>query len=105
MDDLDDPVQKAVHKFKDHPSIREIKKNVSVENMFNSKKIDTKVMLAELRALNPKQSGTFKDIPVRILKKKRRYCCVPSYRNMEYRDCAKQKIFHQIEISRHHSIT
>ena len=68
VDDLDDPVQKAIHKFKDHPSICEIKKNVSVENIFNFKKIDTKVMLAELRALNPKKSGTFQDIPVRILK-------------------------------------
>ena len=68
MDDLEDPVQKAVFEFKDHPSIRKIKKNVSVENIFNFKKIDTKVMLAELRALNPKKSGTFKDIPVRILK-------------------------------------
>ena len=48
VDDVDDPVQKAVHKFKDHPSIREIKKNVSVENIFNFTKIDIKVMLAEL---------------------------------------------------------
>ena len=68
VDYLEDPVQKAIHKFKDHPSIREIKKNVSVENIFCFKKIDAKVMLTELRALNPKKSGTFQDIPVRILK-------------------------------------
>ena len=68
VDDLEDPVQKAIHKFKDHPSIREIKKNVSVENIFCFKKVDAKVMLTELRALNPKKSGTFQDIPVRILK-------------------------------------
>ena len=68
VDDLEDPVQKAIHKFKDHPSICETKKNESVENIFNFKKIDAKVMLAELRALNPKKSGTSQDIPVRILK-------------------------------------
>ena len=61
-------MQKAIYKFKDYPSIRENKKNVSVENIFCFKKIDTKVMLTELRALNPKKSGTFQDIPVRILK-------------------------------------
>ena len=41
VDDLDDPVQKAVHKFKDHPSIREIKRNVSVENIFNFKLVSS----------------------------------------------------------------
>ena len=94
MDDLEDPVQKAIHKFKDHPSIREIKKNVSVENIFCFKKIDTEVMRTELRALNPKKSGTFQDIPVRILKQEEdRYRCFSSHRNLEFRDCAEKKIF------------
>ena len=68
VDHLTDPVQKALVKFKDHPSIREIKKNVCIDSEFFFKKISVSTMLVELRALDGKKSGTYKDIPVKILK-------------------------------------
>ena len=68
VDHLSDPVQKALLKFKDHPSIREIKKNVCVDSEFFFKKVSLSTMVAELRALDGKKSGTYKDLPVKVLK-------------------------------------
>ena len=68
VDHLSDPVQKALLKFKDHPSIREIKKNVCIDSEFFFKKVSLSTMVAELRALDGKKSGTYKDLPVKVLK-------------------------------------
>ena len=67
-DDVSDPLLRSIRKFKDHPSIREIKKNVCLENEFSFAEVGVSEMLVELRALNEKKSGTYRNIPTKILK-------------------------------------
>ena len=67
-DDVSDPLLRSIKKFKDHPSIREIKKNVCLENEFSFAEVGVSEMLVELRALNEKKSGTYRNIPTKILK-------------------------------------
>ena len=67
VDHLADPVQKALIKFKDHPSIREIKKNVCIDSEFSFKKVCVSTMLVKLRALDGKKPGTYNDMPVKVL--------------------------------------
>ena len=63
-----DPVSKAIKKFEDHPSIRDIKKNVSIESAFSFSEVDIAEMLIEIHDLDAKKSGTFGNIPVKRLK-------------------------------------
>ena len=67
LDDTDevlDPVKQAGH----HPSILDIKRNVSVTTKFSFTEVDVTEMTAEINKLNSKKSGTFMNIPVKILK-------------------------------------
>ena len=71
LDDADeilDPVQRAVKKFGHHPSIIDIKRNVTVESKFTFTAVDVAEMKAEINNLNVKKSGTFMNIPVKLLK-------------------------------------
>ena len=70
LDDVDitDPVKRAVIKFGHHPSIIDIKRNVTVSTKFSFTEIDVTEMSAEINKLNAKKSGTFMNIPVKILK-------------------------------------
>ena len=63
-----DPIQQITYKYKDHPSILEIKKNVSIESEFNFSNVSEDEMKKETEKLNPKKAGTFKNIPTKILK-------------------------------------
>ena len=66
--DETDPVRKAVKKFQHHPSIIDIKKHVEVGDKFSFWGVDTKEMIDEINKLDEKKSGTFMNIPVKILK-------------------------------------
>ena len=68
VDDLSDPVQRAVIKFGNHPSILDIKKNVTITSKFSFCEVDVKDMMNEINNLNSKKSGTFMNIPVKRLK-------------------------------------
>ena len=64
-----DPVKKALHKFKDHPSILEIRKNVNNEvNKFSFSAVTVEDMMNEIEVLDEKKSGTFMNIPTKRLK-------------------------------------
>ena len=65
---ISDPVERAVKKFENHPSILDIKKNVSISSSFAFSKVGAAEMLIEINALNDKKSGTFMNIPVKRLK-------------------------------------
>ena len=66
---LSDPVEKAIHKFKDHPSILEIKKTVDDNSQkFKFESVSEEAMKAEIGKLKSKKSGTFMNIPINILK-------------------------------------
>ena len=63
-----DPVKKSIKKFKNHPSIIDIKKNVSVISKFSFSEVNATEMISEINNLNAKESGTFMNIPVKRLK-------------------------------------
>ena len=66
--DVSDPVKRAIMKFGHHPSIIDIKRNVSTSIKFSFTEVDVTEMWAEINKLNEKKSGTFMNIPVKILK-------------------------------------
>ena len=66
--DIDDPVKKAVKKFENHPSILDIKKNVTISSMFTFSQVTAAEMLLEINNLDDKKAGTFMNIPVKRLK-------------------------------------
>ena len=66
--DISNPVRRAVKKFGNHPSIIDIKKNVSLTSKFSFSEVTITEMVAEINKLNVKKSGTFMNIPVKRLK-------------------------------------
>ena len=68
VEDITDPVKRAVKKFGHHPSIIDIKKNVSITSKFAFTVVDMAEMKREIHNLDTKKSGTFMNIPVKILK-------------------------------------
>ena len=65
---LTNPVDIAWKKFEDHPSIRDIKENVSIAQGFSFSKVTPEEMILKIKALNVRKSGTFMNIPAIILK-------------------------------------
>ena len=66
--DIKDPVRKAIKKFENHPSILDIKKNVTVSSIFSYKEVNAAEMLLEINDLDDKKAGTFMNIPTKRLK-------------------------------------
>ena len=66
--DISDPVQKAIKKFGSHPSIIDIKRNVTLTSKFSFCEVDAAEMIKEINNLNAKKSSTFMNIPVKRLK-------------------------------------
>ena len=63
-----DPIRKAVKKFRNHPSIIDIKRHVQITEKFSFWEVDIAEMTKEIDALDSKKSGTFMNIPVKRLK-------------------------------------
>ena len=66
--DIDDPVEKAVKKFENHPSILDIKQNVAVSSVFTFTEVNAAEILLEINDLDDKKAGTFMNIPAKRLK-------------------------------------
>ena len=67
-DGLEDPVEIAIQKFKNHPSITSIKENIVSPEIFKFHKINLDDILKELNNLDRTKNGTFGDIPSKCLK-------------------------------------
>ena len=65
---LDNPVDVAVEKFKNHPSITLIKSSVNVSSNFFFKEVNFSDIFKEISSLNSKKQGTKDGIPVKCLK-------------------------------------
>ena len=65
---FDNPVDIAVEKFKNRPSIILIKSNVSVSNNFFFKEVNFSDIFKEISSLNSKKQGTNDGIPAKCLK-------------------------------------
>ena len=60
-------MKRAIKKFGHHPSIIDIRKNVSVTTKFSFSEVDVSAIILEINNLNVKKSGTFMNIPMRRL--------------------------------------
>ena len=63
------PLSKVIKKFENHPSIIEIKRNVTVDKKFSFEKVGGYEMEKLVQGLNHKKAGVHLYIPVSILKK------------------------------------
>ena len=64
---LNNPIDIAIKKFEDHPSILNIKENVTASN-FTFRPVELSDIETEIRNLNPKKAGTHQNIPTKIFK-------------------------------------
>ena len=65
---LGDPVEIAIRKFENHPSVQAIKQNISVNQDFYFSNTDVRDILKETTALSNKKNGTFGNISAQLLK-------------------------------------
>ena len=63
-----------ISKFKYHPSILEIKKRVSINEIFNFKQVSEEEVYQQLKSLNGKKATTFQNIPCKSLKENAEVC-------------------------------
>ena len=64
---IENPVEIAVKKFENHPSILDIKANVTIESQFSFSQVDAKEMLSQIKELDSKKTGTYMNIPIKRL--------------------------------------
>ena len=62
------PVEIAIRKFENHPSVQAIKQNISVNKDFYFSNTEVSDILKETTALNNEKNGTFGNIPTKLLK-------------------------------------
>ena len=72
----DDPIDYAIAKYKNHPSIIMINENVSFESRFSFTTVNEDDIQREILNLNPQKTGTFGNIPTKILKSSSEICNV-----------------------------
>ena len=70
-------VERAIEMFQSHPSIISIKKNVEVQSEFSFSRITAEDIRNEIKNLDTKKSGTFRDIPVKPLTQVCEVVCEP----------------------------
>ena len=66
--DLNDPVEIALKKFSNHPSIKDIKEMVDKRSSFSFSKVNARDIETEIKALKTNKACTFLGIPAKILK-------------------------------------
>ena len=72
---LSNPIDVAIGKFKNHPSIIAINNNVSPSSPFVFSNVEIKNMLKEIDYLDVKKQGNFVGIPAKCLKVGSEECC------------------------------
>ena len=72
--DITDPVNKAIDKFKNHPSIMVIQSKVANDSTFSYNEASLSDIEKELRSFNPSKADAFKNIPPKIIKESRECC-------------------------------
>ena len=65
---LSDPVEIAIKKNENHPSIIKIKENIKNNKTFSFSEVNTNDIASEIKKLKTNKAGTFMNIPVKDLK-------------------------------------
>ena len=89
---LSNPVDIAIRKFENHPSVQAIKQNISVNKDFYFSNTEVSDILKETTALNNKKNGTFGNIPTKLLKEVSDICA-PALNNIWNNEIITQKCF------------
>ena len=71
---VSDPIDRAIIKYSNHPSIRKIRSFAQNDNFFKFQKVSLEQMHTEIGRLDPKKATTFKNIPARVLKSSSEIC-------------------------------
>ena len=66
--EISDPVERAIKKFENHPSILDIKRNVSISAAFSYSRVNAAEMLLVINNLDDRKAGTYMNIPVKRLR-------------------------------------
>ena len=64
---IQDPIEQAVHKYKNHRSIEKIRKQRSPQTLFEFRRINTEDAFTQLKKLKSKKSSLIDSIPSNIL--------------------------------------
>jgi len=70
-------VDKAIEKFKNHPSIISINENVCIEDRFSFSIVAVNDIRSQIKRLDKKKNGTFMNIPSKHLKQTTDIICEP----------------------------
>ena len=65
---MSNPIEIAIKKFENHPSVQIIKEHICVEREFDFEQVSIDDILKEMKNLYNKKNGTFKNIPSNRLK-------------------------------------
>ena len=65
---LSNPVEIAIKKFQNHPSVQVIRENINLNQEFFFKQVEVDEILKEIRNLDSNRNGTFQNIPSNGLK-------------------------------------
>ena len=60
-----EPIDKAITKFRNHPSVHLLKNVINVTNIFSFEEIELNEVYNKIRSWNPKKAGTDNDIPAK----------------------------------------
>ena len=69
LDGITNPIDKAIDKYKFHPSILLIQKHIKNDDVFSIKTVEICDIEKEINNINPKKAATSNSIPPKILKK------------------------------------
>ena len=67
-DDILDPVEKCINKYKFHPSLLLIKNRIKIQNLFSLYTVEKNDMMRELLRIDPKKATTGNSFPTKTLK-------------------------------------
>ena len=88
---ITDPIDKAVHKFSNHPSILKIKNHYQNAGSFHFQKVTPDALDKEVSDLNPRKATTHKNVPPKILKLNSDICVQPL--TQIFNDCIENSSF------------
>ena len=91
-ENLSNPVEIAIRKFENHPSVQAIKQNIPVNKDFYFSNTEVSDILKETTALNNKKNGTFGNIPTKLLKEVSDICA-PALNDIWNNEIITQKCF------------
>ena len=72
--DSENTIERAIEKYKNHPSILKISEMISIEREFDFSKVSISDVDDQMKKLNIKKASTFKNVPTKILKQKADIC-------------------------------